>query len=742
MKLNRLSKQTLAIAVCAMILVTLTVMRYSHLIQSTLTLEVQKNLGDVAHQNAVSITNEIIDKFNLLHSISQEIQKTELNESRLMPQLNACTETYGFKRMGIVDANGITTTTDGYKQDLSYRDFYQDGMKGISCITNSLTDMIGSNPESINVFSVPIYNQSNEVEGVLFATYRTQLFNDILSIDSFDNMGISCIINESADIIALSNSAPDSIKSYSNMLEYLQSSNSAASDAVTQFNLHIQNEEEGIGKYNSDRGNYYYYMMPLENMRSDRQWFILTIVPEQVLWNLASPINEHVRSLISIVFLICIAGFCIYLYTYHKQKRELLDLAYTDPLTGGNNFAGFQNSLQHKDYGTVSYVTLDLQNFKLINTSCGIEKGNETLREVWKVLLDNLQVDELSARINSDRFLFILLDKDKETIGKRLDKLTSDLEAISARLNIPRIFPLMGIYQTSDHSEPEQIYGKTVQAKHIIKGMRTRHYAFYDELNVDQLNELHQIEDDFEGALKNGEFHVWYQPKIDPYTGSILGAEALIRWIKPDGKLLPPVKFIPLFEKNGSIATLDEYVFRQVCEQQKTWQDKGLTLYPISVNISRISLYFGNIVQKYKSILDEYQLDPKYLPLEITESATINNSEISGLIDQFHKAGFAMLLDDFGSGYSSLSSLNVMHFDTIKLDKSLVDYIGDANGEKLLHSITHLAHSLGMNITAEGVETASQVEFLKKEKCTDIQGYYYSKPLPVEQFEQFAKETH
>ena len=298
----------------------------------------------------------------------------------------------------------------------------------------------------------------------------------------------------------------------------------------------------------------------------------------------------------------------------------------------------------------------------------------------------------------------------------------------------------MGTYETSDHKDPEQIYGKAIQAKSLIKGLRTRHYAFYDDLDIDQISENHKIEDDFESGIQNKEFQVWYQPKVDPYTGNLLGAEALIRWIKQDGSLLPPSKFIPLFEKNGNIAALDEYVFRAVCEQQQKWQHDGIPLYPISVNISRISLYFGDIVQKYKDIIDSYHLDARYLPLEITESATVNNSEISSLIDQFHNAGFTLLLDDFGSGYSSLSSLNVMHFDTIKLDKSLIDYIGDSNGEKLLHSITHLAQSLGMSITAEGVETAKQVEFLKVEHCTDIQGYYFSKPLPVEQFVQFMKE--
>ena len=204
--------------------------------------------------------------------------------------------------------------------------------------------------------------------------------------------------------------------------------------------------------------------------------------------------------------------------------------------------------------------------------------------------------------------------------------------------------------------------------------------------------------------------------------------------------MLSPGKFIPLFEKNGNITTLDEYVFRTVCEQQQKWLQNGATLYPISVNISRVSLYYSNVVDKYKEILGSFRLDPKYVPLEITESATIDNSDISSLIEQFHEAGFTLLLDDFGSGYSSLSSLNVMHFDTIKLDKSLIDYIGDENGEKLLLHITQLLQSFGMTITAEGVETSAQVEFLKNLHCDDIQGYFFSKPLPLTEFEAFARK--
>ena len=669
MTYKKISKHTFIILIFALSMVILAVFRCSFLIRDTLTLEVQKNLKDVTAQNALTVTQELTDKFNLLNSLSNGITDVSNDSEEYIQYLKVYTDTYRFKRIGIIDRQGITTTTDGYRQDLSFRDFYQD-----------------------------------------------------------------------ADFIAISDTAPDDLRNAVNLMDYLRQYNEGHETTISVVRQHMDDASEHVGSYTNQDQRYYYCMVPLHNLRSDRQWFLLTIVPEQVLWNMAKPINFYVTRLMLIIFAISACSIILFLYFYRKQKKELLELAYSDSLTGGDNFAAFQEKLARNNYGRIYYVALDMQNFKIINTTCGVTKGDETLREIWKVLCNNLHSNELCARINADRFFFLVCEPDKPSVEVRLNKLNSDLEAISSRLNIPRLFPLMGIYETSDHKDPEQIYGKAIQAKSLIKGLRTRHYAFYDDLDIDQISENHKIEDDFESGIQNKEFQVWYQPKVDPYTGNLLGAEALIRWIKQDGSLLPPGKFIPLFEKNGNIAALDEYVFRAVCEQQQKWQHDGIPLYPISVNISRINLYFGDIVQKYKDIIDSYHLDARYLPLEITESATVNNSEISSLIDQFHNAGFTLLLDDFGSGYSSLSSLNVMHFDTIKLDKSLIDYIGDSNGEKLLHSITHLAQSLGMNITAEGVETAKQVEFLKVEHCTDIQGYYFSKPLPVEQFVQFMKE--
>ena len=740
MKENKLPRQALIILGVALALVISTAIWSSSQISQDVSEEVRLTLRDVASQNALIVRQEITENFNLLYSLADEISTSPgaTNVNAISAQLKSFVSTYQFKRIGFISPDGQVVTTDGYVQDLSVRDFFKEGMQGLPGISNTLQDRIGS-PEPINVFSIPVYNESNAIIGVLFATYRNQYFQEVLSVQSFNNQGFSCILNQDGELISCSSNAPASMQNVSQISDYLalDGQNDKASSDLSSL---LKGTASGFGSFYGDAQQYYYYAVALDNLRSDRQWFVLTIVPDQVLVSRSKPVLLQVRLLILLIILIAAGGTFAYVHSIRTQRRQLFRLAYEDPLTHGDNFACFKEKMMHHNGDRGFYVALDLQDFKIINNTCGVAKGDETLVEVWKIIQSNIHLGEFSAHINADRFILFLRDKDRRTLEPRLQCLCQDLSGLSTKLNIPRVFPLCGVYETTDHREIEQNYGKAVQAKYLVKGKRTAHYAFYDKLDIQQLSDDRLMEDAFEDALKNGEFQLWYQPKVDPVKGNILGAEALIRWKRPDGSMLSPAKFIPLFEKNGNITTLDEYVFRTVCEQQQKWLQSGETLYPISVNISRVSLYYSNVVDKYKEILNSFRLDPKYVPLEITESATINNSDISSLIEQFHEAGFTLLLDDFGSGYSSLSSLNVMHFDTIKLDKSLIDYIGDKNGEKLLLHITQLLQSFGMTITAEGVETSAQVEFLKDLHCDDIQGYFFSKPLPLTEFEDFARK--
>lgn len=205
--------------------------------------------------------------------------------------------------------------------------------------------------------------------------------------------------------------------------------------------------------------------------------------------------------------------------------------------------------------------------------------------------------------------------------------------------------------------------------------------------------------------------------------------------------MISPGEFIPLFERNGMIVKLDEYMFRSVCRQQKQRLEEGKTVYPVSINISRATLYCMDIHKRYQGILQEYGLAPQYIQLEVTETVLEGKADIYELLNKFRQMGIKILMDDFGTGYSSLATLSLQCFDTLKLDKSLIDHIGSKEGEIMLYHIIRMGQQMGLRITAEGVEDKTQLRFLQDMKCDDIQGFYFSKPVPRETYEEMtAKE--
>ena len=248
------------------------------------------------------------------------------------------------------------------------------------------------------------------------------------------------------------------------------------------------------------------------------------------------------------------------------------------------------------------------------------------------------------------------------------------------------------------------------------------------------------MENDFENALRNEEFEVWFQPKYNVQTEKIAGAEALIRWRKQDGSMVSPGAFIPLFERDGLITRLDEYVFKKVCQIQKERLTQGKPFFPISINLSRASLHHEGLVENYTRIVKENNIPFDCVPIELTESAAMYSIQIKALVDMLVASGFKLHMDDFGTGFSSLTSLNVLPFDVIKLDKSLIDYIGNESGDQIIQHVIALAHGLNMKVVAEGVEKKEQAAFLQNMNCDQIQGYYYSSPKSYEVFDKMTLE--
>ena len=710
-------------------------------IKTNLESEIISSLSEEAEENAALIKKEIDAKFGVLQSFANELSSTgdEIAEIR---DMQSFVEVYNFRRMGFVDLNGIAKTTDGFEKDLSFREFYQVGLKGESFITESLQDTVGDYTEDmINILSVPVYDNKGEIKGVLFATYLTEKFHEVIFSDSFQGEGYTYIVAGDGDVIS---SYGDGMqKEYDNIFIY--TGDAAQYDDAIQEKVENDMREKlsrvGIG-VNEDNDKYFYCYKPLEIESADMNWYIFSIEPKSVLDERMHPIMRDIQFLTVILICILVMANIIFLYYNVRRRQELFRLAYKDSITGGDNFSNFKEKAKKYENTEGYVIALDISEFKLVNNVCGNARGDEVLKAIWDVILANCNDNEQAARVNADRFVIFWIESSKKTVTYRIEKLINEIEGISEQLSVPRLYPVIGIRAVEKLDDADKRYGEALRAKALVKNRHDRHYAFYDEIDYDTIVENKNLENGFEKALADKKFEVWYQPKFNSHTGKIVGSEALIRWRADDGSLISPGRFIPLFEKNGNIIRLDEYVFREVCRQQKEWQKEGIQILPVSVNISRFSLYYSNVVEKYERIINYYDVDHKYVQIEITESAIIENTVIVELIQKFHDAGFDILLDDFGSGYSSLASLNQMPFDTIKLDKSLVDYVGNENGEKLLKFIVQLVQSLGMKITAEGVEYKEQLDFLENLNCDDIQGFYFSKPLMLADFSAKLTENN
>lgn len=425
------------------------------------------------------------------------------------------------------------------------------------------------------------------------------------------------------------------------------------------------------------------------------------------------------------------------------QNKTLHRIAYIDPLTGGNNYTAFREKMRSGSgvSGKGYVVSVDLRGFSTINDTCGVNTGDRVIHDMGRILEDGLKHGELAAHVNGDCFVLFLHCDSQVELLERISLYRSNIVDLSPLLDVPHVVPVFGIRAVDSPEHPESSYGDANIAKRQMDARANSFYAIFDNETLQRVMENQKMEDNFETALRERQFEMWYQPKYSPKTGKMVAAEALVRWRNPDGTMISPGKFIPLFERNGMIAQLDEYTFECVCAQQKAWMDAGQKIVPISVNVSRASLYYSDIAGRYMVIANRYGVSPDCIELEITESALEGNDNIEELIRQFRSCGFRILVDDFGSGYSSLSTLTKKYFDNIKIDKSLVDCINTPEGDSLLESIVQLAHKFRMTVTAEGVEQANQVEFLLILSCDNIQGFYYSRPLPASDFLTLLKES-
>lgn len=423
------------------------------------------------------------------------------------------------------------------------------------------------------------------------------------------------------------------------------------------------------------------------------------------------------------------------------QSGVHIDTAFPFPIHREPSFYQIASEiLKEQDNGKYLLVAIDVEHFKLFNEWYGKEAGDQFLLHIANHLkkFDD-ENGSVSCYLGADDFMSLVPDENGN-LERLQERIIGYVRQYSGSAGF---LPLLGVYEIIDRDiSLATMYDRAIIAMSSIKGNYMERCSRYDEAMMKQLEENHVLFTEVQQGLKNNEFIFYLQPKCNMATGRIVGMESLVRWQHPERGIVAPGVFIPFLEESGFIVKLDIYIWNEVCRYIRKWLDKGGKLLPISVNVSRVDIYTMDVVDYFEKLIDRYRIPPQLLEIEITESDFAEgNQTILQVVEKMQNSGFAVSMDDFGSGYSSLNMLKDINVDVLKLDMKFLEMNENSTGQGLgiLEAIIRMARLIGMRMIAEGVETKEQVEFLVDMGCLYGQGYYFYRPLSTTQFEKLLE---
>jgi diguanylate cyclase len=435
--------------------------------------------------------------------------------------------------------------------------------------------------------------------------------------------------------------------------------------------------------------------------------------------------------------------------TVQKRTEELQHQATHDSLTGLLNRVLLEEGIKkaiaesQRNNTHLAIFFFDLDRFKLINDSLSHAAGDELLQVIAKRLQSHIRASNTLARIGGDEFVLVIRDLQKPEQAASI--ASNLLNIINQPLTINEhnidISSSIGIsIYPKDGTKTDELIRNADTAMYRAKELGGNQFHFYtSEMNKKHMEAI-ELESELRQALSNNEFFLTYQPQLDLKTNKVTAVEVLLRWNHPTKGILLPIHFMPLAEETGLAVPIGEWVLRKACQQNKTWQKNGLLPIRVAVNVTTKQLRHFNFVETLKAILQETQLDPQYLELELTENTIINNKGVMQVINALKELGVRIAVDDFGTGYSNLNHLRNIPLDRIKIDRSFVQNILiDHGNEVVIQAILAMARGLNLEVLAEGVETQKQLDFLKSQKCDDIQGIYFNHSLSESELTELLK---
>ncbi|MGN1411603.1 MAG: EAL domain-containing protein [Oscillospiraceae bacterium] len=633
---------------------------------------------------------------------------------------------HGYDNMYIinVDGNGFDYQNNGV--NFSNEDFFINAdIQNQTIVTNS--DKL--------LYITPVLKDDNTLNFFIVAETNINLNFDNVLLDGWNDLGYYIIDNQNNIVTSSEGNSNNSYESiFENGIIFDTNSANIYDLSVKDFFKSIKSV---ISVYDSSLNIWYQSKLNIND------WSILvgrqTTQDSDILMILSLSMK-----LLSILLVTQSLIVLVFILMGTLNKIKLKKILFLDTVTGGNNWFKFKMDASEelqKGRNRYALVSFDVYKFRIYCDINGHQLGDDALVEIDNLMKKFINKKEFYAHKNLDTFDMFLLYKDEKSMRERLLKFSNDLHK-SPKLNDMRF--AFGVYIVDNKNY--SISRMSMMANMSKDNDKLQDYnlketiSFFTKEMHSKILKESDIFNSFDKAIENQEFLLYIQPKYSLFDEKLSAGEALVRWKDKDGKLISPSEFIPVFEKNGCIRKLDQYMLEAVCKKQRQWLDMGYNIVPISVNLSRACFSDKSLVKDIIRLVDSYKVPHNKIELELTESAFFDNKEL--LIDTVKKLrsfGFSVSMDDFGAGYSSLNSLKELPIDIVKLDGGFFRNGQDDELEKskiIIHNIIKLAYDLNLRVVAEGVEYQEQIDFLRTLGYDIlIQGYYYSKPIPNEDFE-------
>lgn len=700
----------------------------------------------------------------------------ELIEPYLQEQVTSKLNIYD--HLFVADKEGnYSTTLLRNAGNVSDRAYFPKVMSGLTVVSDPVISK--STGSQISVIAVPIRNDAGEVVGLLGgAVNLVKLYHFVENSGINDPDSYSYMVDKTGTIITY----PD--VSYI-MNENISKKSERVEDSLVMASSKILGSYKGYVEYTykGAKSLNYFHTIPYTD-----GWRLIIKIPQEYINAPLRGISQEL-GVMSLVALAASIFFSIFISrsisspiirmrdvfmraadgdlsaradegsgdeigeaagSFNKMMQTISHLTFYDTLTALPNKLQFMDRLSHelidcsKNNERLAVLVFDIDKFENINNALGPSAGDSILRLMGGEIEKLLDENEIACRLGDDRFAVLLPNNPHETYvirkSNKLLKMAKQPRTIEGYTFY--ITASLGIaFYPNDGDQAEALIKNALSAMLRAKKNRRDSYQLYDSQANSKFLDLIALDNLMHQAVENNEFILHYQPQVEITTGKIVGAEALIRWNQPELGMISPAKFIPLAEENGLIVAIGDWVLETACRQNKHWMEMGFEPMYISVNISALQIHQKNFIEKLSATLERTQLPPQYLEIEITESIAM--ADIDGILkimEVLLQMGVRIAIDDFGTGYSSLSYLRRFQITTLKIDQSFTrDLIVNKKDEAIVSSILAIGENLNLKVTAEGVETKEQLDFLREKKCDIMQGYLFSKPLPSEDFEVLMK---